>query len=116
MYDEKMIMERSGHLSTSGVRSYERTTCLQQKEVSDLLSSKSFHSSDDDRKPLKVLNEPDNGEGTKSRDIKKETFRDVSGTKENENVSPENTSEQMMKHFNFQAVHGCTFNFHFSSK
>ena len=45
MYDkgvpEKIIMERSGHLSISGVHSYERTTCLQQKQVSDVLTSSS---------------------------------------------------------------------------
>ena len=36
---EKLIMERSGHLSKSGVRSYERTSELQKKEVSQLMSN-----------------------------------------------------------------------------
>ena len=31
-------MEQSGHLSKEGVRSYERTTAAQQKDVSDSLS------------------------------------------------------------------------------
>ena len=35
---EKIIMEQSGHLSKEGVRSYERTTAAQQKDVSDSLS------------------------------------------------------------------------------
>lgn len=33
-----MIMEQSGHLSADGVRSYERTTDLQRKAVSDVLT------------------------------------------------------------------------------
>ena len=36
---EKLIMERSGHLSIGGIRSYERTTDVQKKEVSQVLSS-----------------------------------------------------------------------------
>ena len=32
-------MERGGHLSTAGVRSYERTSSLHQKAVSDTLSA-----------------------------------------------------------------------------
>ena len=36
---EKLIMERSGHLSISGVHSYERTSELQKKEVSQLMSN-----------------------------------------------------------------------------
>ena len=36
---EKLIMERTDHLSTAGVQSYERTTSLQQKGVPDTLSA-----------------------------------------------------------------------------
>ena len=36
---EKIIMERSGHLTKEGVRSYECTTNDQTKEVSDKLAS-----------------------------------------------------------------------------
>ena len=35
---EKLIMERSGHISTEGVRVYERTTAEQKQHVSDVLS------------------------------------------------------------------------------
>ena len=35
---EKIIMEQSGHLSTDGVHSYERTTELQRKAESDVLT------------------------------------------------------------------------------
>ncbi len=38
---DKLIMERSGHLSTEGVQSHERTTVQQEKAVSSLLSSPS---------------------------------------------------------------------------
>ena len=34
---ENLMMERSGHLSISGVHSYERTTAEQKKDVSDAL-------------------------------------------------------------------------------
>lgn len=50
---EKMIMERSGHLSTSGVRSYERTSEFQKKSVSDALSSSSIQF--ESRKPLENI-------------------------------------------------------------
>ena len=38
---EKVIMDRSGHLSKEGVRGYERTTARQEKVVSNLLSTSS---------------------------------------------------------------------------
>ena len=43
--DEQLIMERTGHRSTDGVRSYKRTSDQQQEEVSDILSLTSSHSS-----------------------------------------------------------------------
>ena len=39
---EKQIMEQSGHRSVGGVCSYERTSGLQKKQVSETLSSKNF--------------------------------------------------------------------------
>ena len=36
--DEQLIMERTGHRSIDGVRSYKRTSALQQQVVSDILS------------------------------------------------------------------------------
>ena len=43
MYNEgipkKLIIQRSGHLSTAEVRSYEHTTSLRQKAASDTLSA-----------------------------------------------------------------------------
>ena len=44
---EKSIMERSGHHSVGGVRSYERSTDMQKKEMSSVLIS---------NRVLKVMN------------------------------------------------------------
>ena len=38
--DEQLIMERTGHSSVAGVRSYKRTTSEQKENVSDLMCSK----------------------------------------------------------------------------
>ena len=35
---EKLIMERSGHLSVTGGRSYERTSNLQRQQVSEVIA------------------------------------------------------------------------------
>lgn len=43
---EKMIMERSGHLSSSGGRSYEQTTSTWKQELSDTLSTTTACSSE----------------------------------------------------------------------
>ncbi len=37
--DEQMVMERTGHRSLEGVRSYKRPTSQQQQVLSDILSS-----------------------------------------------------------------------------
>ena len=36
---EKAIMDRSGHQSAGGVRSYERSTAMQEKEISTVIAS-----------------------------------------------------------------------------
>lgn len=43
---EKMIMERSGHLGSSGGRSYEQTTSTWKQELSDTLSTTTACSSE----------------------------------------------------------------------
>lgn len=37
--DEQLVMERTGHRSTEGIRSYKRTTMEQKEVVSDILSN-----------------------------------------------------------------------------
>ena len=105
---EKLIMECSGHLSVSGVRSYERTTAEQQKVVSDVLSN---------RKPLAILD-----------NVLKEITVEPPSTTEKESESScsltadEVVSEpsvvdpsKVLKNFSFCHVDGCTFNFHFGT-
>ena len=98
-----MIMERSGHFSIAGVRSYERTTSLQQKELSDLLSSKTKCA--EERKTLEELSLNTSSSGSCSRDEEEKS------TAKTDTQIPE-----MTKQFNFNAVHGCTLNFNFASK
>ena len=106
---EKLIMERSGHLSTAGVRSYERTTPEQKKVVSDLLAKVSSGGCGD-RKPLapanklvdctsidKVCEKPDIGSKTLSND--------------KENMDTADQVSGILKHFNFEKMDGCTVNF-----
>ena len=38
--DEQLVMERTGHRSLEGIRSYKRTSDMQRKAVSDILNSK----------------------------------------------------------------------------
>ena len=56
---EKLIMQRSGHLSKEGLRGYERTSAQQEKAVSDLLTSSASCYSESlqnqDRSPLKDI-------------------------------------------------------------
>ena len=42
--DEQLIMERTGHRSTDGIRSYKRTSEEQQEQISDILNNPSLNS------------------------------------------------------------------------
>ena len=101
---EKMIMERSGHFCIAGVWLYERTTSLQQKELSDLLSSKTKCA--EEWKILKELS------------LNTSTSGSCSQHKEEKSTAKTDTTQipEMMKQFNFSTVHGCTLNFNFTSK
>ena len=85
---EKQIMERSGHLSLSGVRNYERTTEAQVKHVSKLLSNSesTVNAETKSKSPLGV-NPPSLVPGP--------SMSEVPG----------------LDKFQFQQMHGCTFNF-----
>ena len=37
--DEQLVMERTGHCSTEGIRSYKRTSTEQQQDISDILNN-----------------------------------------------------------------------------
>lgn len=44
--DEQLVMERTGHRSLEGIRSYKRTTSQQKETVSDILCNAKKHCSD----------------------------------------------------------------------
>jgi hypothetical protein len=101
-----MIMERSGHLSTGGVRSYERTTEQQKKSVSDLLSDSNSKFSDS-REPLKDIVNAEKKEAPEDNS--------VIPTIENQNNSnsASSTVSEVLKQFSFGNLEGCTYNFNF---
>ena len=93
---EKLIMERSGHLSREGLASYERTTPAQQKAVCKTLSTAA------ETKPLpmdKIKTEDSVSECTtpKTSPLKQE----------------DNNPLDMMKKMQFSHLSGCTFNINF---
>lgn len=107
---EKIIMERSGHLSTSGVRSYERTSDFQKKSVSDALSSSTsmgFQS----RKPLNVINSTTD---SLNETVKTEDVDGASSSAHWENKENVARVSDVMKQFSFGNLDACTFNFNFN--
>ena len=92
---EKLIMERSGHLSAAGVRSYERTTSLQQQAVSDTLSTVAAEDSGTKKKVLSCI-QP-------SSSLMPEMSKEGS-----EAPGQENEVHKMLKHINFGTIN---FNF-----
>ena len=91
-FPEKVIMERSGHQSVGGIRSYERTTDLQKKAVSNVMVSNNV---------LKLLNSD------------KSCQRNVSG-KSNLCVRAEGKENEAGKSIEFKDLQGCSFNFTFN--
>lgn len=90
---EKLIMERSGHLSVEGIRSYERTSEAQRKQVSKVLSDSSASS------------------------VSNKTDASVAVCSESNSVSKFVTSTLANKEnvLEVKDLHGCTINFHFNS-
>ena len=84
---EKLIMERSGHLSKEGVRSYERTSTEQIQSICKTLAA----------------TVPNNS-----------TVSDAAAAPEQHCDTKEASSKQTctdaLKHLNFEGVSGCTFN------
>lgn len=92
---EKLIMERSGHLSVGGLLSYEHSTMAQKKEVCKLLQSVPQVSCTDEHKKV----DWDKGE----RDAKD------SGKKAVEPV--QDHAAEVLRSMQFSNMSGCTFNF-----
>ena len=103
---EKLIMERSGHISTQGVRAYERTTAEQMQHVSDVLSG--VETFDENFDPTAVKVEPGN-----------QHISDLSDVEAGENSKPtamktepgkEPQADPFGHQFHLQDLTGCTFN------
>ena len=88
---EKLIMERSGHLSTEGVRSYEQTSAEQMKKLCDTLSG--------------VISETSTS-----------TSSGVVEEKPAETSEAESDASAVMRQLNFQGMSSCNFTFNFNYK
>ena len=102
---EKLIMERSGHLSTEGMMSYQRTTAAQQKAVCNALS-----------KPEKCNPEKKDGEIVAKRDVKPDAGGCPASTSKDSDVKSEENAaiaEEVMKRLAFGNLTNCTLNFTF---
>ena len=106
------LMERSGHLSTAGVRSYERTTPEQKKDVSDLLANVSSGGCSD-CKPLAPANKLVDCSIDKACEKPDSRCKTLSNDKENMDTADQVSG--ILKHFNFEKMDGCTVNFNFTS-
>jgi hypothetical protein len=104
---EKLIMERSGHLSTEGMMSYQRTTAAQQKAVCGAVT-----------KPEKC-NPEKKGEIIGKHDVidvKPEAGGCLASTSADSCVKPEEgaaIAEEVMKRLAFGNLTNCTLNFAF---
>ena len=87
--DEKLIMERSGHLSKDGMMCYQRSTEAQQKAVCVSLAKPAVKS-------------------------KTETGECAASASRDSDVKPEENAEEVMKRLAFSNLTNCTFNFSFS--
>ena len=94
---EKLIMERSGHLSISGVRSYERTTSEQQKSVSDVLSNGT-------KMPLVPINSSFQGNTLNGGFL---PLAQPKRESEKENDASMSDASEVLKHLIFQNVDSC---------
>ena len=93
---EKIIMERSGHLTKEGVRSYERTTNDQIKDVSHTLSSTVL--------PDTTLSSTLPDAELLTSDENKARQGGISIKSKKDEIG------EVMKHVNFQSMTDCTFN------
>ena len=112
---EKLIMERSGHISREGVTSYERTTPAQQKAVCKMLSNVPEKPSPSaDGIPLPEVHSLD---ATSSHShppptIKQEDAIDTPTAVDIPTAVQENASD-IMKKLQFSNMTSCTFNINF---
>lgn len=99
---EKRIRERSGHLSTSGIRLYERIVLLQRKTTSDALSVQSENLATVEEASQLMMCEVNGKHFSEVNKIKKEDKWELESFKE------------LTKHIKFERMNSCTINFNFS--
>ena len=115
---EKLIMERSGHLSRDGVMSYERTTAAQQKALCATLSGSSSSNSINPNVALAAMKQEGPPESTSStyqpNPVKQEGGPEHACVKREEldARAPGDTkqADDLLKKLQFNHMTGCTFN------
>ena len=96
---EKLIMERSGHLSKEGVRSYERTSSKQIQSICKTLCASTVENSEDCSKENAIPQQHFDSPSSKAK-INRDSDEETK-TKE---------ASDALKQMNFQGLSGCTFN------
>ena len=96
---EKLIMERSGHLSKEGVRSYERMSSKQIQSICKTLSASTVENSEDSSKENAIPQHCFDSPSSKAK-INQDSDEETK-TKE---------ASDTLKQMNFQGLSGCTFN------
>ena len=101
---EKLITERSGHLSVHGLLSYEHTSLAQKKAVCDTL--------------LGMPMQESGNTTVKSKKVSLETVDDKTTSANAENTAPVKEVSKgrdelpgIIRHMQFSNMTGCTFNF-----
>lgn len=98
---QKVVMERSGHLSKEGLVPYERTTAQQQKAVCKVLADASCSS--------RVNSNPPKCPEITDIDQQKQSLVDVKPPVEAFEKKPA-VGNELMKNLQFQNMQSCTFN------
>lgn len=110
---EKLIMERSGHLTKEGLRSYEHTSSLQAQSVCNVLAKSvpiegsSMEHNCEDTNELKTIQ---NNEENDSADMKEND-----GNKANILPPPTIAENPLKGRLSFENMSGCTFNINLSN-
>ena len=109
--DEQLVMERTGHRSLEGVRSYKRTSDLQHEALSDILNCKvarvenSAVAPDPPQIGAVVSYSPDNNDQESLSGSSTRPFTTCSNT----NIQT-NTKQNLPGTFNFNSCASVTFN------
>ena len=105
---EKIIMERSGHLSVGGLLSYERTTLAQQIAVCNTLTGIPMQDGVEQGKcVVMAVAEAE----ARCDDTATTSGKNITSVKEEANVLQKDEVSDVMRNMKFSNMKGCTFNF-----